>query len=311
MTVSIALYGPNAGAAVLQVLATAEKLCSGAIGGFVAAAAVFPDHIVLAETQTGGVAQLQFSTNRQAFESACIAGLISSGPNRPEPLSSFVSAAPGVGVVTGHRMPNAPGRDGQPMNRTVLQLLAEGMTPQSAVSQVVNANPQADCGLIAVNVQGLGHAANTDAVTRADAGMASGSRGDASVWVLHNAVRPFESLAPVLVEVGLDVMQPWFRECGKVLFNKGCLIEAGESPQIHINEQYQVENIVARQSNSNEVIRPLDIGCQPQVLLNGKPFASLLYEPLLMAQGNKLLSADGEVKLQAAVGVASTRKKQP
>lgn len=304
MTIGIAAYGPKAGAAVLQALAAAEKICTGAIGGFVAAACVFEDSVVRGETQCAGVTGLQFSTSRQEFESAVTAGLISSGPNRPVPLSAFVTAKAGTGVVTGHRMPNAVGVDGIPMNLAVLNLIADGTDPGRAVNEIVNANPDADCGLIAVNVAGSGGVANTLCVSRPDAGMASGQRGDASVWVLHNAVRPFETLAPLLVEIALDVMRPAVTATGHVLFKEGCLVEAGESPQIHVDESGTVKKIVVGLSANREA-QALDIGCQPLIYLHSKPIARLIYEPLLMVRDNRLISADGDSALQVAIGVRS------
>lgn len=305
MTIGLAAFGPNAGAAVIQTLATAEKICHGAIGGFVAAAAVFENHVTRAETQTGGVGQLGFSSSSTEFESAVVAGLISSGPNRPDPLSAFVAALPGVGLVTGHRMPNAIDSEGNPMNQNVLQLIADGIDPRSAVKQVIDVNPDADCGLIAVNSKGCGYAANTLAVNRHDAGFATGTRQNAAVWVLHNAVQPFESLGPLLVEVALNVMCPILKPTGHIVFNQGCPVETGLSPQIHINEQYTVEKIVTRFTNTGETAWSLDIGYQPPVLLHQLEVAKLLYEPLLMATANRLLSADGESIKEVTIGVKS------
>lgn len=304
MTIGMGAHGPNAGAAILQALASAEKICTGAIGGFVAAAAIGEHAVLRAETQRGGVEGLQFDTSQQAFESAFTAGLISSGPNRPAPLSAFVAAEAGTGVVSGHRMPNATSVEGMPMNETVLKRMADGSDPAVAVNEVIDMNPEADCGLIAVNCQGEGGAANTRRVTRSDAGMASGQLANASVWVLHNAVRPYKSLASLLVEVALETMHPELTTRGHAIFKKGCKVEPGEVPQIHINESDMVERIVV-QLSMNGAVQALDIGCQPLVYSQGIPIARLAYEPFLVARDRQLLSADGESELQVAIGVYS------
>ncbi|MEM7259497.1 MAG: hypothetical protein AAF404_19140, partial [Pseudomonadota bacterium] len=171
-------------------------------------------------------------------------------------------------------------------------------------NEIVSVNPTADCGLIAVNCAGGGGAANTVCMNRPDAGMTSGQRDDTSVWILHNAVRPFKSLAPILAEIALDVMRPAVTETGHVLFKEGCLVEAGESPQIHVDASGMVEKIVVGLSTSREA-QALDIGCQPTIYSHGKSIARLVYEPLLMVRDNRLLSADGESILQVAIGVRS------
>ena len=113
MTIGIAAFGPNAGRAILLGLRAAERVGTGAIGGFVAFAGVTRERVLRAETQRGGTRGLFGGAGLAALSAelagAPCAGLISSGPDRPEPLAQFVAARAGVGIVTGHRLPNAPG----------------------------------------------------------------------------------------------------------------------------------------------------------------------------------------------------------
>ncbi len=57
---------------------------------------------------------------------AHLVGVISSGPNRPEPLSEFIAAEPGVGIVTGHRMPQTRVDGGVALNALVLEKMKMG-----------------------------------------------------------------------------------------------------------------------------------------------------------------------------------------
>ena len=91
-----------------------------------------------------------------SWRDARVAAVISSGPDRPEPLTQF-RPAPTAWAVTGHRLPNQPGADGRPLNRMALDLMAEGAPPQQAIDAVLAAHPEWDAGLIALHAQdGLG-----------------------------------------------------------------------------------------------------------------------------------------------------------
>src|SRR3546814_1977272 len=94
------------------------------------------------DTQRGGTATLVGAkgTPPPAFASARLVALISSGPDRPEPLMQFTPADAAVGMVTGHRLPNTPGVDGRPLNLAVLARLQQGETPRQAVEAVLAAN---------------------------------------------------------------------------------------------------------------------------------------------------------------------------
>ncbi|WP_051242044.1 DUF6963 family protein [Stappia stellulata] len=164
MTIGIAAYGQNAGRAVLDGLRATEVLGRGAIGGF----AVFSIldrqgvHRQIA-CQRGGASQLQAA---DAFGDARCAAVISSGPDRPEPLSQFLVAGAGLGLVTGHRLPNRIDAAGVPSNASVLRRMARGETPSEAVQAAVGGDPEMDAGLIAVTLDGRIGFANTARVAR-------------------------------------------------------------------------------------------------------------------------------------------------
>lgn len=163
MTIGIAAVGPHAVSVVMEALRATETLGAGAIGGF--AVLVVLDHKGVThscETQSGGSEQLSFPTLWLSYERAAI---ISSGPNRPAPLIRFLPSQDGVGLVTGHRLPN---RDfnGTPLNVAALQQLAQGQTAHEAIATVLDACPECDAGLIALSAAGELAMANSSRVER-------------------------------------------------------------------------------------------------------------------------------------------------
>jgi len=133
MTIGIGAYGPNAGWAVYDALKAAEKVGSGAIRGFVTFAAIGEGGVLYrADTQRGGSMTLFTEGETTGVEppplvaTARFAGLISSGPDRPEPLAQYLTADPKGGLVTGHRIPPTTGVSGEAMNCEALGLMVSG-----------------------------------------------------------------------------------------------------------------------------------------------------------------------------------------
>ena len=90
MTIGIAAHGPNAGLAVVRALAAVEAIGRGAIGGFVSLVAIGVDgRIERAVIQRGGSATLFGAAGHvpSSIATSRVVGLMSSGPDRPEPLS--------------------------------------------------------------------------------------------------------------------------------------------------------------------------------------------------------------------------------
>src|SRR6218665_3058685 len=121
-------------------------------------------------------------------------------PARPEPLVQFLPGAAGIGLVTGHRHPSRPGRDGAALNAAVLALVGRGAAPQPAVASVLAANAEADAGLIAIDAQGvLGWGNSERVLRRSDLGQFQRDDGSARVAILHNSIF---SCAPLAEQVG-------------------------------------------------------------------------------------------------------------
>lgn len=254
MTIGIAATGPQAGLAVFRALQAVERAGEGSLGGYVAFAAITEPHGVLrAETQRGGTTTLFVDAERTGvppppvIAGASVSGVMSSGPDRPEPLSQYVPARASGVLVTGHRLPNAPGASGSPLNQEVLERLACGDTAQDAIDTVLAANPEADAGVIAVDLWGRIASGNSQrASRRTDLGahaLADESRG-ASVAALCNAVRPAGALARLAVEVAMTVMTAAHQITGTILVLAGTALEHGASDSVHVDGEGTVRRIV-------------------------------------------------------------------
>lgn len=210
VTIGIGAFGPMAGAAVIAAWAEAERRAAGDLHGF----AVFTilDNAgvpVSLECQRGGFATIR--GNREALARmarATVAGVITSGPDRPEPLGQFLAAG-AVGLVTGHRLPNLATADGPAANRAALDLLERGMPPGAAIERVLRANPDLDAGLIAVTETDLGMANSAHVARRADLGEALILSQDRryGLALMHNSISPVDGLAAAAVEAGEAVLR--------------------------------------------------------------------------------------------------------
>ncbi|SNS07316.1 hypothetical protein SAMN04488078_1003128 [Antarctobacter heliothermus] len=200
----------GAARAALAGLEAVEAVGRGAIGGFVSLSAILPDGSLHdLGVQRGGAQAMLADPSFAALAEARLAVLMSSGPDRPEPLSQFTPCAANAGLMTGHRLPNMPGPDGQPPNLVALQALREGRTPQDAISLALDAAPDLDAGLIAISTAGevaLGNSASVAA--RDDIGQALVVEPDLSVAVLHNSILPHEALADLAVSAIRDRLAP-------------------------------------------------------------------------------------------------------
>lgn len=203
MTIGIAAAGPGAAGAILDALARVEAVAEGAIGGFVSMAVMTDDGTVQrAEIQRGGARALLARPPPATLLDAPLAVLMSSGPDRPAPLSQFTPARAGVGLVTGRRFPNALGVGGRPLALEALDLMADGCAPTDAAHRVAERNPQADAGLVLLSMDGRIGMANTRLVRRhADLGQAVARWKDRAVAVMHNSIAPHDVLAPLTVEL--------------------------------------------------------------------------------------------------------------
>lgn len=304
MTIGIAAHGPDAGRAVLRALAAVEAVGRGAIRGFVSFVAVMADGgVIRYETQRGGSAALfpdGLDTMPLSVAQARVAGLMSSGPDRPEPLSQFTPAHADVGLVTGHRMPNTIGANGINLNDEVLERMRAGASPEEAVEHVIAANPTIDAGIIALSLSGAIYAADTPHVQRrGDAGRAllRSVKGDAVVAVLHNAIRPVRPLASLAAEVALDDMIPDDRPDGWITFRSGVPLVPGAANAVMVADDGRVTAIVLEDRKFLEEHWSLGMGYETPVIAERQSTAAMLYEPYMVVENGRLRQIDGQSEL--------------
>ncbi|SFD77713.1 DUF6963 family protein [Salipiger profundus] len=187
MTIGIAASGPSAGAAVRDALLGAELLGRGSIKGFAVFTVFDPDGAPQwRSTQDGGLGTLALP---ESWASAQRAAVISSGPNRPEPLDQFLPAASGRGMVTGHRLPNSTTTDGQPLNEAVLRGMSEGSLSQDRLEELLCMTPELDAGIVALGADGTLALGNTErALRRNDLGSFLHCGPSGNIGILLNTI---------------------------------------------------------------------------------------------------------------------------
>ncbi len=309
MTIGIGAYGPNAGRAVFEALAAAEKVGRGAIGGFVAFAAIGEDGVLhRAETQRGGSTTL-FTEGETtgvappaAVGAARLAGVISSGPDRPEPLAQYLTADPAGGLVTGHRIPPTGGARGAPMNGEALALLVAGKSAREAVETVIGANPEADCGLIAVDLGGGVHVRNTDRVARRpDLGLArrDDPASGAAVAVLHNAITPHPELADLVAALTLGTMVGVPEPAGWITIEAGTPIEMGPENAVICDAEGQAERVTTTDPAIGERGElGAAIYLASAVYVGGTLAGRTMFEPITATEAGRLKSLSGKASLR-------------
>lgn len=239
MTIGVAAYGPGAGAAVRTAALAAELLGHGAIGGF-AVFAILDAHGRVRQTacQRGGIAALDLPAS---WLDARHAALIESGPDRPEPLTQFLPGADGVGLATGHRLPNRPGADGTPLNAAVLRLMAAGISAADAVGRVLQANPEVDAGLIALSATGEIGWGNTPRVARRpDQGQAWRDNGACRLAVLHNSIYPCAPLADAMADLAWHALTGAPGACRALFLPVSVAITAAARDRVLVDGQGRI-----------------------------------------------------------------------
>jgi hypothetical protein len=290
VTIGIAASGPNAGLAIIRALQAVERVAEGALGGFVSLAAIGADGAVhRAGIQRGGMAALFPAEVPAAIACAPRAAIISSGPERPEPLSQFVAADGTVGLVTGHRFPHQPGQDGAPLNEAVLAALRRGLSPAKAVRQVLSANPLADAGVIALDRTGRMAFGNTALV---------GQRPDVEtarlpgIMVLLNSIAPGRAAVMLAAETAQVTMRP-VRPDLTVILRRGIPIESGAAARLEIGSDHVVCRIVAPSFRAQAERQDFGFGYRVPVWQHGALIGRTLSEPYLVACRDALESVDG------------------
>jgi hypothetical protein len=241
-TIAIAAAGPNAGMAAFRALQEAEKVAAGSIGGVAVMDVMLTDGTICSYGNFGrGGTGTLFVRGEETgvspppeIAAAPIAVIVSTGPRDSGRISGdpcvqdFPSGADRVGLVVGHRLPDAPGRDGEPVNAHVLRLMKEGLSPREAVGRVMSAVPEVDAGLIAVSADGVIAMHNSRRVDRRpDYGHARGEDepSGAVVETILNEIHPPQAIAQLVVNVALETMTGLRRPELEVLLRSGLTVE--------------------------------------------------------------------------------------
>jgi hypothetical protein len=229
---------------------------------------------------------------------------MSSGPDRPAPLSQFTPADPAISLITGHRMPNTIGAGGFNLNDEVLNLMRRGSSPFDAVDAVVRANPEVDAGIVALAIDGRMHFADTPYVQRrGDVGraMIGGPDQGAAVAVLHNAIRPHRPIATLAAEVAMDIMLPEDREDAWITFRRGTPLIAGTANAVNVADDGAVASITVDNPKFLVGLWSLGIGYETQVFRTKEAPAVMLYEPYMIIQSGRLQTIDGQAQLTVPI----------
>lgn len=315
MTIGIAAFGPQAGLAVFRALAAVERVGRGAIGGFASFVAIGSDGTLWrAETQRGGTTTLFVAGEATgipppaAIATATWAGVMSSGPDRPPPLARFTPADPAVGLLTGHRLPNSAGPDGRPLNEAVLARMRAGEAPARAVAAVLEAAPDADAGIIALDRQNRLIALNSAHVEgRGDLGRCVLERPEiaAGVAVLHNAIHPSGPLARLAAEVALDSMAPEDRADLWITVAAGTPLALGAHNAVILGDADRAETIVVtRPAMLSGRISGAPIAYRAAVERRGRRLGFTTDEPYGLIEDGRIVSLSGQDEVQIGVRLA-------
>lgn len=305
MTIGIAATGPWAGAGVLAGLRAVEAVGRGAIGGFVSLAVLSADQDLLrAETQNGGAGALFDGPPPTSILKAPFAALISSGPDRPPPLSQFVAAAPGVGLVTGHRFPHIAAEGGQALNAQVLGAMQRGASAQGAIDAIIAAHPGHDAGFIALSAGGALGIGNMPAVLRLanqGAGVSEDPVLGARVATLYNAILP-EALAAVVANaVALDEMRQHTAEVVTITLAAGTALDVGPAAEIHVDSALAATRVFHPAATVSQTETAFGLGDGVRVLQQGRVIGTLGLEPFLIVHNGTIASLDGKARAQLPV----------
>ncbi len=317
MTLAIGVVGPQAGKAVFDAMQAVEKIASGSIGGFVTFVAIDAQgQIFRAETQRGGSRTL-FSDGTRLLTAppsdiaACeIAGVITSGPDRPDPLSKFIAAAPNVGLVTGHRSPHTKGVNGMVLNQDVLSGLIQGETIQQSVDRVLDANPQCDAGFIAIDCSKNMYSRNSKRVdSRPDVGQwqAVSPDGATRVHVLHNAMTPHfyrdSLLSHLAAEIALETSVAHTQSAKSVTLVSGLTVEAGAEDAVYCDKGGRIVRIVTADTQllkGHVEAAVLYLGTP--VMAEGQYLGKVNFEPIVTMEDGVVIHANAmrEVQIKLA-----------
>jgi len=312
LTIGIGAIGPDAGLAVFRTLELAERIGAGAIGGYAVFAAIGADGTLhRAETQRGGTRTLFTLGERTGVEppkeiaEARFAAVMSSGPDRPAPLSQFLPGDGQIGLVTGHRLPNALGPDGRAYNAAVLDAMSQGLSAQAALEAVLSRSPDSDAGMIALGPQtGIAMLNSARVARRPDLGSALlTGPGGAAIAILHNAIWPAVSLAPLLAETGLEQMAKVRKPLGVIEVLAGTPVIAAAQDRVVVDDNriaLRVETSDARIVSGRHNCAAIYIGAR--IIQNGALLGRTTEEPNIVVEDGRIVSLSGQTRFLLSFG---------
>jgi hypothetical protein len=232
---------------------------------------------------------------------APFAAIISSGPDRPEPLSQFVAAETGVGLVTGHRFPNEPGENGIPLNSEILSRMKYGLTAQQAAEVVMDANPEADAGVIAIDSQGQVFSRNSDRVARRfdiGSGQAKDPASGAGVEVIYNSIHPLSAVGTLVVEIAMEIMVPTHRSDNWITVTKDTPLELGEIDTVIVDKELVARKIITTDAHILKGRHSCAaIYLNAAVMQGEQELGHILMEPYTVVDKGKIVSLNGQESL--------------
>lgn len=308
MTIGIAATGPWAGAGVLAGLRAVEAVGRGAIGGFVSLAVLTADQKLLrAEIQNGGTGALLNGSPPEEILRAPYAALISSGPDRPTPLSQFIAAAPFVGIVTGHRFPHVSTEEGHALNGLILDAMRQKTAAQDAIDALISAHPGFDAGFIALSTEGDMGLGNMPLVMRlAHQGAETNhcTETGARVAILHNAIHPSKAIAIVASEVALDEIRRRGTRVRTITVVAGLALSFGDEPEIQVDGKFEVIRVAHPNSQTLDAENSFGIGDRVKIVQFGKQIGWLGLEPFMVVRNGTIITLDGKSEIQLPVLMA-------
>lgn len=240
MTIGIACYGINSVSAALAAVLGAELAGRGDIGGF-SVLAVLDENGVFhsCSAQRGGVSSLVYPSEWKTYK---FAALISSGPDRPEPLIQFLPGQSGVGLITGHRIPNTIDVNQRPLNISVLKQIEKGIEPQIAINTALVENPEADAGLIALTASGIAFGNSARVARRSDLGLSSRSDLERGYALLHNSIYANDPthFSKMIGQLSWNALNNHQEDCGFLQFNNEIALQYADEDRVHINSTGEI-----------------------------------------------------------------------
>lgn len=312
-TIGIGASGPHAGEAVFKALRAAEKVGEGSIGGFAVYAVMKKDgKVELYKTQRGGSSTLITrgeTTGVMPPEDvleARIAAIISSGPDRPEPLERALPAKENVGIVTGHRIPIAPCRiHGKAINQEILELMEGGATADEAVEKVIGENMEADVGIIAIDKDGRVSMKNTARVERRTDVAAIKKEDEAKgavVAVLMNEIHPVPGVAEIAAGTAIDIMTEKRKPDAEIVVRVGSKVEFGPRDEVHVDENMiAIKHVTSDKDN----LKGEKVCCVPyggaHVFQKGREIGYTITEPLTILKDGIIKDLSGQKEFRVAI----------